>query len=415
LSYDFFKYIQKWSSKLVGLLITAVVALTIFFNVNPLESIQSKSFDTSSAIAQNQPEPSVLNVPDTLKLSGKTIKVATRIVEPFVIKNDNGNLGGFSIELLKAIAEKLGVKLDFTPPFNKRNEMIEAFRNKKSQFDIGIGNIVVTEKLRKEFEFSQPILNSGLHILARSQSPQDSVVRVLSAFMPKLFQLLGIIILLILIPAHIVWFVERNHKGGFLEHSSYFPGILKACWWSAATLATQAEEMPKGLWGRVIAVIWMFISVVFVAYYTGIVTSSLTLDKIQNNIKGFGDLRDKQVIVGRKRAKNYLSNQKPSIKFTEAENKDDDDTNGSREAFQQFINNNEFNAMVDDFHTLSYYLRQTDDTSGKFELVGNTVYKQNDAFLFPNGSKYIKAIDLALLSLQENGQYQDIYDRWFKK
>jgi polar amino acid transport system substrate-binding protein len=173
--------------------------------------------------------------------------------------------------------------------------------------------------------------------------------------------------------------------------------------------------MPKGLWGRVIAVIWMFISVVFVAYYTGIVTSSLTLDKIQNNIKGFGDLRDKQVIVGRKRAKNYLSNQKPSIKFTEAENKDDDDTNGSREAFQQFINNNEFNAMVDDFHTLSYYLRQTDDTSGKFELVGNTVYKQNDAFLFPNGSKYIKAIDLALLSLQENGQYQDIYDRWFKK
>jgi hypothetical protein len=41
---------------------------------------------------------------------------------------------------------------------------------------------------------------------------------------------------------------------------------------AAATLSTQADEMPKSPWGRVVALIWMFTSVVFVAYFTAAVT-----------------------------------------------------------------------------------------------------------------------------------------------
>jgi|GEM_PF-321930 len=432
MSFDFSKNIQIWSSKSVVFLIMAAIALTIFLNINPLESLLSKSFDTSSAIAQNQPEPAASNEPDTF---GKPIKVAVRIVPPFVIEKENQELDGFSIELWREIAKKLNVKSEFKIFKGKGSvtSVKEALKDKESQFDIGIGNIVVKKELREEFEFSQPILNSGLHILVHSQRSEASEWRVISSsFIPKLFQLLVIIIVLVLVPAHIVWFVERNHEGGFLEHSSYFPGIFKACWWAAATLATQAEEMPKGLWGRVMAVIWMFTSVVFIAYFTATVTSSLTADKLQSNIKGFADLRDKKVLVGRGRAETYLKNleikcktvdgnedakeylKKLDIKCERINGKDD--TNSSQAAFKKFIDDNSFDAMVDDFHTLSYLLKQN-NASGKVELVGNTVYKQNDAFLFPNVSQYIKKIDLALLSLQEEegGQYQKIYDKWFKK
>lgn len=39
-------------------------------------------------------------------------------------------------------------------------------------------------------------------------------------------------------------------------------------WWAAGTLATQAEQMPRHWFARVLAILWMFVGVVFVAYYT---------------------------------------------------------------------------------------------------------------------------------------------------
>src|SRR5207244_10738034 len=84
-------------------------------------------------------------------------------------------------------------------------------------------------------------------------------------------------------------------QGGFLDHPGYVHGIGKASWWAAATLATQAEEMPKSPLARVVAVLWMFVSVVFVAYFTAAVTSALTVQQLQGNIKGPDDLPGKKV------------------------------------------------------------------------------------------------------------------------
>jgi polar amino acid transport system substrate-binding protein len=208
-------------------------------------------------------------------------------------------------------------------------------------------------------------------------------------------------LLIILIPAHIVWLVERNHKGGFLENSAYFPGIFKACWWAAGTLATQAEEMPKSPWGRLMAVIWMFISVVFIAYFTATVTTSLTVEQLQSNIKGPQDLASKRVatIIGSTSA-NYLNQQKIEAK----EFKQIDETFAA-------LNNNEVDAVVFDAPILLYYAAH--DGKGKVQVVGSIFRKESYAIALPNGSPYRKPINNALLSLQENGTYQEIYDKWF--
>ena len=39
--------------------------------------------------------------------------------------------------------------------------------------------------------------------------------------------------------------------------------------------------------------------------------------------------------------------------------------------------------------------------------------KESYAIALPNGSPYRKPINNALLSLQEQGTYQEIYDKWF--
>jgi polar amino acid transport system substrate-binding protein len=277
---SFLEYVQRWLHKLIILVTISVATLSIVLTTDlPDRSIVSA-------------QPSTIPAPTVPVISGKTFKVATRLVSPFVTE-ENGELGGFSIELWKNIAQELNIKSEF----NKTNNVTDLLDSVKSkQADVGIAAISVTAQREQDFDFSQPIFDSGLQILVRSQGHQSSIGRLVdSLFTPAFFQLLGIMLLIVLIPAHIIWLVERNHKGGFLENSNYFPGIFKACWWAAATLATQAEEMPKSAFGRVMAVIWMFISVVFIAYFTATVTTSLTVEQLQSNIKSPQDLPGKRV------------------------------------------------------------------------------------------------------------------------
>lgn len=387
-------YPKRWFSRLIILLTIFIMTLSIVVTVN--------SIDKSIVNAQSQPTlPKTVAVPVDPKppvISGKTFKVATKILPPFVIE-ENGELGGFSIELWKNIAQELEIKSDF-----KKTEstpgLLAALKDK--QADLSIAAISVTAQREKDFDFSQPIFDAGLQILVRSQGSQGSLAKLIgSIFTPTLFQLLGLMALIILIPAHIIWLVERNHDGGFLENSAYFPGIFKACWWAAGTLATQAEEMPKSAWGRLMAVIWMFISVVFIAYFTATVTTSLTVEQLQSNIKGPQDLVGKRVgtIAGTTSA-TYLQQQK--IEATEFKQ-----TQGAYAA----LNNNDVDAVVYDAPILLYYAAH--DGKGKAQVVGNVFKKESYAIALPNGSPYRKLINNAILSLQEKGTYQEIYDRWF--
>jgi polar amino acid transport system substrate-binding protein len=385
---------QSWLNKLMMVVTIAIATLAIVLTVKTISPVPVS--------AQTKPLPTVILSPvpssTPVVISGKTLKVVTRLVLPFVTQ-ENGELGGFSIELWQNIAQKLGVKSEFKQTGNI-TELLNAVKSK--QVDAGIAAISVTSQRERDFDFSQPIFDSGLQILVRSQGRQNAIGRLVeSLFTPAFLQLLGIMLLIILIPAHIVWLVERNHKGGFLENSNYFPGIFKACWWAAATLATQAEEMPKGALGRVMAVIWMFISVVFIAYFTATVTTSLTVEQLQSNIKGPQDLPGKRVAtISGSTSANYLSQQKIETK----EFKQIDETFTA-------LTNSDVDAVVFDAPILLYYAAH--DGKGKVQVVGNIFRKESYAIALPTGSPYRKPINNALLSLQENGKYQEIYDKWF--
>jgi polar amino acid transport system substrate-binding protein len=385
---------KRWFSRLIILIIIFIATLSLILAVNPLDrsivNAQTKITPPGTVAIPVDPKPPVI--------SGKTFKVATKILPPFVTE-ENGELGGFSIELWKNIAQELEIKSDF-----KKTDSIPGLLNalKDKQADLSIAAISVTSQREKDFDFSQPIFDAGLQILVRSQGSQSSLVKLLdSIFTPTLFQLLGLMALIILIPAHIIWLVERNHNGGFLENSAYFPGIFKACWWAAGTLATQAEEMPKSAWGRVMAVIWMFISVVFIAYFTATVTTSLTVDRLQSNIKGPQDLAGKRVgtIAGTTSA-TYLNQQKiEAIEFKQTD-----------EAYAA-LNDSNIDAVVFDAPILLYYAAH--DGKGKVQVVGSIFRKESYAIALPNGSPYRKLINNAILSLQEKGTYQELYDKWF--
>src|SRR4029077_1677520 len=155
----------------------------------------------------------------------------------------------------------------------------------------------ITAEREIDWDFSQPMFDAGLQILTPAQGTQGGIVAAIIAgvFSSAVLPILGLVLLLILVPAHLVWLFERKNSTGMITHRSYFPGIFEACWWAASTLATQADQMPRAALARIVAVIWMFASVVFIAYFTATVTSSLTLQQLRGDISGPEDLPGKRV------------------------------------------------------------------------------------------------------------------------
>jgi len=102
-------------------------------------------------------------------------------------------------------------------------------------------------------------------------------------------------LLLVLVPAHLVWLFERRNEDSIISNRNYFPGIFEAIFWKLSTLTTQAENMPRQWVGRTFSIFWMFARMVFVAFYTAQLTTTLTVEQIRGAIEGPGDLPGKQV------------------------------------------------------------------------------------------------------------------------
>jgi polar amino acid transport system substrate-binding protein len=329
------------------------------------------------------------------------VRVATRVIPPMVI-DDHGRLTGFSIELWNAIADKLKLATEYKVAPDV-GALLEEVRSGKAE--LGISAISITAERDRQFDFSQPMLDAGLQILVRGgaaaapSNPLLEFLRLLSS--PTIAVWLGIALLLIIVPAHIVWLVERRHEQGIIPDRRYVPGIFHAMWWAGATLATQAEQMPRHWIARVLAILWMFVGVVFVAYYTAQLTASLTVQQIRGAIAGPDDLPGKRVATTRNStAAAYLRAQKA-------------DTTEVAEigAAYQLLLDKKVEAVVFDAPVLSYYASH--DGKGKVDLVGPVFRKEAFGIVFPLDSPLRKEVDRALLDLRENGTYQKLAETWF--
>ncbi|HXG50300.1 MAG TPA: transporter substrate-binding domain-containing protein [candidate division Zixibacteria bacterium] len=327
------------------------------------------------------------------------LRVATRPVKPFVLQ-DGGKLTGFSIELWEEIARQLNVRSDFVVKPTVR-ELLEAVRS--GEADLGIAAISITAEREMRWDFSHPMFDAGLQILVPAQPAGIGFFHnlVSGVFSSAVLPLVAAVAGIILVPAHIVWFFERRAPGGLLIHRSYFPGIFEACWWAAATLATQADQMPKTAAARVAAVIWMFTSVVFIAYFTASVTSSLTLHELRGEIDGPEDLPGKRVAtVSGSTSVEYLRQQNAEpLEFTDIEEALDA---LARERAQAVV----YDAPV----LLHYAARQG---RGRVQVVGPIFRKESYGIAFPPNSPHRKPVNEALLKLKENGVYEQLYRKWF--
>jgi polar amino acid transport system substrate-binding protein len=341
-------------------------------------------FHASPAMAQPKPE---------------TLRVATRLVRPFVYEQQH-QLTGFSVELWQEIARQMNVQSEFAVKPTVR-DILDAVKSKEAA--LGISAISITAEREVELDFSQPMFDAGLQILTPVQAGRDALVEAIlsNLFSTTVLVYVGGVALILLLMAHLVWIFERRSPSGMLAHQSYFPGIFEACWWAAATLATQADQMPRAAIARIIAVAWMFMSVVFIAYFTAAVTSSLTLRQLRGNINGPEDLPGKRVasVRGSTSAEYLRQHSIEPVEFVKIE-----------EVYPA-LQTGQVEAVVYDAPVLLFYAAH--EGKGKVQTVGAIFRKENYGIVFPSNSPYRKPVNEALLKLKENGTYEQLYVKWF--
>ncbi len=328
-----------------------------------------------------------------------TLRTATRVVEPFVFET-NGSFTGFSIELWGEICRKIGIKSQLLLKDDVK-AMLAAVTH--GEADFAISAISITAERENELDFSQPIFDSGLLIMTPVKRHQHEVLTAVldEIFSSAILPWLGTMVLIILVPAHLVWFAERRHPQGMLGSRHYFPGIFEACWWAASTLATQADQMPRAMLARAVAVVWMFASVIFVAYFTAGVTSSLTLQKLHGDINGPADLAGRRVVtvLGSTSAEFLRARH---VTFAEFK---------SLPSAIAMLETNEADALVYDAPALLYFAAH--EGQGKVQIVGSVFKKESYGIAVRENSPLLKAVDSALLKLREDGTYDLLYARWF--
>jgi ABC-type amino acid transport substrate-binding protein len=221
-------------------------------------------------------------------------KVLVAVVDapPFTMKAENGNWEGLAIELWQAIAQKLGVEFElreYTP-----EQLMDAVN--RGEVDV-IPALAATEQHEIIMDLSHPFLRSGSAIAVAAEPAEHSWLRFAGHLVSlNLLPMIGLLLLLSLTAGAIVWLLERRRNpemfgGGTIRGTGH--GI----WWAIVTLTTvgYGDKAPKTLGGRLVALIWMLASVIIIASFTAVVTTSFTVGELQGKVRGLSDLPDVRV------------------------------------------------------------------------------------------------------------------------
>jgi ABC-type proline/glycine betaine transport system substrate-binding protein len=354
----------------------------------PLERLNSGGIDPFSTNENIQ------------QFHGKRIRVVTQQVEPLVVYQDQ-QYSGFSIEVFDAVAGELGIEYSMYS-VNSIAKMLDDL--KRGEADVATAALGITSKREGELEFSHPYYDTGLQIMIPQKESSISTIpkAILSIiFSREVLLIFAFFFGVLLLSAHIIWFAERKDNEDF--PGTYWKGIGISIWWAAVTVTTvgYGDKTPKGIPGRVFGLIWIFAGYFAFSYFTATVTSTVTLQEIESNIRSAEDLHGKKVATVRNSAAEY---------YLLDQGMNADTHNSIDEAIEQLVSGNA-DAVVYDAPVLQHYA--SGKGYGEVEITGSIFEQQSYGFALPKDSELRKAMNLGYLKLVESGEYQQIRKRWF--
>ena len=151
------KILKKSAAALAALTLTAALA-----GCGSSASSAATSTDTTASTAETSGE----NELEKVKAAGKLVIGVEGTYPPFTYHDDNGELTGLDVELGKALAEKLGVEVEFQEAaWDSLLIGIDTGR-----FDTVINSVSITDERAEKYDFSEPYAYNRTAVITKGDN-----------------------------------------------------------------------------------------------------------------------------------------------------------------------------------------------------------------------------------------------------
>ncbi|XP_045462400.1 glutamate receptor ionotropic, kainate 2-like isoform X4 [Harmonia axyridis] len=368
-----------------------------------------------------------------------TLVVTTILETPYVMmqkdKNFKGNsrFYGFCVDILERISKKVGFDyiLDLVPdkkygardPDTGRwNGMVQQLTMHKA--DLAVGSMTINYARESVIDFTKPFMNLGISILFKVPTPRKA--RLFSFMNP-----LAADIWMYVFSAYVLVSATMFTVARFSPHEWHNPhpcevfnellenqfSLANSFWFTIGTLMQQGSDLnPKATSTRIVGGIWWFFTLIIISSYTANLAAFLTVERMITPIENAEDLagqteitygtlesgstmtffRDSMIETYRKMWR-FMENRKPSVFVSTYE-----------DGIQRVLKGNYAFLMES---TMLDYVVQRDCN---LTQIGGLLDSKGYGIATPMGSPWRDKISLAILELQEKGEIQMLYDKWWK-
>lgn len=318
---------------------------------------------------------------------------------PGVLALEGGRPVGVAIDLWREIADRLGLEATFVVEKDIATLMADTAAGR---IDVMLGPLAVTEARERQIDFTHPLLTSGMRIAVPGREARSWLAPLVSVFSRELFGVALAIPALVIVTAHVLWFVERFRNDRAFPRG-YRAGIREAIWWSISTVMTGGcdNKSIETTAGRVVAIVWILGGIAAIATLTGTIAAKLTAEQVTGSIHGPRDLAGRMVGV----MENSVSAQAVRSR------------GGSVLAYPKLQDAlaaaqlGEVEAVVHENHIMQALLQEPRNAS--FRLVGPVFDTYDFAMAVPPGSPLRETLSTVILAAREDGALKRIIERSF--
>ena len=330
------------------------------------------------------------------KLPDRVWRVGVFEAPPYAMRGSDGQWRGLIVDLWKEIASELNLRYRFgeASPDTILDDVAHG------RLDLAVAPFAATIDRERLLDFSHAFLDVEMGIAVRRSDEQErwtSIARALAT--PTALRLYFGIVLLVFLAGTTLWLLERRRNPQFSGDA--LQGVGSGFWWSGVTTVAvgYGDKVPITFWGRMIALLWMSVSLILITAFTAFVTAKLAVAEF-GRVQGPASLRN--VLVGTVEgaaAAEFLRTQRIQHRIYPT-------ASSALEA----LHRGEVAAVVYGATTLDYYVAR--DANLDTEILPQTFDRQALAFPLPDASPLRDPINDALRRYLIQPGWRDLQDRY---
>ncbi|WP_158800697.1 transporter substrate-binding domain-containing protein [Acidisoma sp. L85] len=227
------------------------------------------------------------------KESLSSVSVGVFLVPPFAMHDQSG-YSGMAIDLWQNVASKMGVSYTYelmpTLP-----DLLKAVTSGK--VNVAVGEIPITGDTLRQMDFTQPWFDSGLRVSIDKNRHPGLGTLLKNFWASGHLEVILWIGVGVAVATIVLTLVDRKFDEDF--PGELHQGLVES-FYHVMSIATSGKTSHKslfGIYGRLLAALWMICGVTIVAYITSSITSVMTTSSLSSQINSRTDLVGKSVGV----------------------------------------------------------------------------------------------------------------------